>query len=67
MQAWEELYYEKLEAREEGLAEGRAEGLAEGRAEIINNMLKMEMPLDTIAKCVGLSVDEVLKIQEQLN
>ena len=33
MQAWEERIYDKMEAREEGLAEGRAEGLAEGRAE----------------------------------
>lgn len=33
MQAWEERYYDKQEAREEGLAEGRAEGLELGRAE----------------------------------
>ncbi len=33
MQAWEERYYDKQEAREEGLAEGRAEGRAEGHAE----------------------------------
>ena len=33
MQAWEERYYDKKEAREEGLAEGRAEGLAQGLAE----------------------------------
>lgn len=33
MQAWEERYYDKQEAREEGLAEGRTEGLAEGREE----------------------------------
>lgn len=33
MQAWEERYFEKEEARKEGLAEGRAEGKAEGRAE----------------------------------
>ena len=33
MQAWEERYYDKQEAREEGLAEGRKKGLAEGREE----------------------------------
>ena len=26
MQAWEERYYDRLEAREAGFAEGRAEG-----------------------------------------
>ncbi|HIR45278.1 MAG TPA: hypothetical protein IAC92_07985, partial [Candidatus Ventrisoma faecale] len=31
MQAWEEKMYERLEGREEGLAEGHASGLAEGR------------------------------------
>ncbi len=79
MQAWEEIYYEKLEAREEGLAEGRAEGLAEGLAEgraegraevcteVVGNMLKMEMPLDTIAKCVGKSIDEIKIIADKLN
>lgn len=33
MQKWEEMIYEKEEARAEGLAEGRAEGRAEGVAE----------------------------------
>ena len=33
MQAWEEKYYDKKEAREEGLKEGLAEGLALGRSE----------------------------------
>ena len=31
MQAWEESYYDKEEARQEGLEEGRHEGLEEGR------------------------------------
>ena len=33
MQAWEERYYDRLEAREQGHAEGHAEGRAEGHAE----------------------------------
>ena len=33
MQAWEERYYDRLEAREAGLAEGREAGHAEGRVE----------------------------------
>ena len=30
MQAWEERYYDRLEAREEGLTEGRTQGMEEG-------------------------------------
>ena len=33
MQLWEELAYERLEGREEGLKDGKAEGLQAGRAE----------------------------------
>ncbi len=33
MQLWEEMIYERQEARAEGLAEGRAEGRAEGNEE----------------------------------
>lgn len=33
MQAWEEKYYWKQEAREEGLKEGREEGLEKGLKE----------------------------------
>lgn len=33
MQAWEERYYDKLEAQEEGRAEGREQGIKEGRIE----------------------------------
>lgn len=40
MQAWEERYYDKQEAREEGLAEGRVEGRIEGRVEGRTNLLK---------------------------
>ena len=33
MQQWEEIYYEKKQAREEGFAEGRAAGFAAGHTE----------------------------------
>ena len=29
MQAWEERYYDRMEAREEGLTEGRTQGMEE--------------------------------------
>ena len=49
MQAWEERYYDKLEAREEGLAEGREEGIFK----VVENMLKNNLPMQTIIDCSG--------------
>ena len=66
MQAWEELYYEKLESREEGLAEGRVKGRNEVCNEIIGNMLKMKMPIETIAKCVGKTIEEIETMADRL-
>ena len=54
MQAWEEKYYDKLEAREEGLAEGRAEG--ELRVVIRMTCKKMRK---------GLSVQEITEDLEE--
>lgn len=54
MQAWEEKYYDKLEAREEGLAEGRAEG--ELRAVIRMTCRKMRK---------GLSAQEITEDLEE--
>ena len=51
------------EAREEGLAEGREEGREEGaRQNAMENAANLKaagVDIDTIAKCVGLSVEEV--------
>ena len=57
----------KWEGRIEGLAEGKAEGLAEGKAEGIAealrqtavNMKRMGIETTGIAKCTGLSVEEI--------
>ena len=50
----------------QGLAEGKAEGLKEGKAQtqiqIVKNMHSMDLPLEKITKCTGLSTDEVNKI-----
>ena len=62
------------EGREEGLAEGRAEGLAEGREEglaegreeekreIARNLKKNGLSADVIAKCTGLTLEEIAAI-----
>ena len=60
-----EFEYEETlkEYREEGLADGLAQGLEEGRAdssrEIAANMKKAGITPDIIAKCAGLSIDEI--------
>ena len=53
----------KWEGRIEGLAEGKAEGKAEGIAEALRqtavNMKRMGIETTGIAKCTGLSVEEI--------
>ena len=53
----------KWEGRIEGLAEGKAEGKAEGIAEALRqtavNMKRMGIETTGIAKCIGLSVEEI--------
>ena len=62
MQAWEERYYDKQEAREEGLAEGREEGLAEGREEGYRQKLT-ELIQKKLAK--GMSPDAIADLMEE--
>ena len=49
MQAWEERYYDKQEAREEGLAEGREEGYRQKLTELIRKKLVKGMSPEAIA------------------
>ena len=57
----------KWEGLEEGRAEGRAEGLAKGRAEgemnkglEIARQMKVEgLPVEMIARCIGLSIEQI--------
>jgi predicted transposase/invertase (TIGR01784 family) len=59
----------RREGRAEGLAEGIEKGLAEGRAEGIErmrrtviNMYGQHIPVETIAACTNLSIEEVESI-----
>ena len=49
MQAWEERYYDKQEAREEGLADGREEGYRQKLTELIRKKLVKGMSPEAIA------------------
>lgn len=50
----------------ENYDQGKVEGLKEGKAQtqiqIVKNMHSMDLPLEKITKCTGLSTDEVNKI-----
>ena len=50
-------------AREEGLAEGKAEGKAERDIAIAKNLLKLGLPLDSIAEATGLPLDQIEKLK----
>ncbi|MDO4323055.1 MAG: Rpn family recombination-promoting nuclease/putative transposase [Lachnospiraceae bacterium] len=54
MQAWEERYYDKLEAQEEGRAEGRAEGQKAGKEQIneLNRRLLEDNRIEDLKKAV---------------
>ena len=54
----------------EGISKGHATGLAEGKLEekknILNNLLKINMDLDTISKVTGLTKDEIKKLKKEI-
>ena len=61
--------YEKSICYREGLEEGRAEGRAEGAAEKAlldaRNLLAEGIPPETVARCIGLPVEEVKALQNK--
>ena len=61
----------KKNMREEGYEDGLADGLAQGSTqkaiEAAENLLKANIDSETIAKCIGLPLEQVLKIKEKLS
>ncbi|MDE6090716.1 MAG: hypothetical protein K2G41_08435 [Duncaniella sp.] len=53
---------ERAEGREEGRAEGRVEGRAEEKLSNARNLKKLGIPIDIIAKGVGLSESEIASL-----
>ena len=49
----------KVEGREEGRAEGKTEGINQRNIEIARNMLKDNIPVESISKYTSLSIDEI--------
>ena len=48
-----------FDARQAGLEEGLAEGERNAKLETARKLLEENIPIETIAKCTGLSLDEV--------
>ena len=54
-----EKRYAVEEAREEALAEGEAKGAAAKQLEIAREMLKENLPIETISRITGLTEEQV--------
>lgn len=60
---WERAMNEgMLKGISQGISEGISQGEEKNRAEVIKNMLSLGLPLEIIAKSVGISEEEVKKI-----
>ena len=66
-----DLEYEKNICYKEGLEEGRQEGREEGMAEkalsAAKNLLAEGIAPETVARCVGISLEEVKALRESLS
>ncbi|MDE5889448.1 MAG: hypothetical protein K2H10_00360, partial [Bacteroidales bacterium] len=50
--------------RQEGFLEGEAKGARETAMKTASRLLKEGIPAETVSKCTGLSIEEVLKLQD---
>ena len=62
---WERRKYQDF--RLEGFEEGESKGIQKTQKEIVLNMLKNNLDIETIMKYTGLTLEEVQKIQEEKN
>ena len=58
---------EKIEGEQIGLEKGEQIGLQKGKKEIVKNMLKANMTIEQISQMTGLSKDEILEIEKELD
>ncbi|MDD6625024.1 MAG: hypothetical protein PUE76_09535, partial [Bacteroides sp.] len=58
---YNQLEYAKKKGREEGLEKG----LKQGRREIAVNLLRINLPVQTICEATGLSAEEITKLQSE--
>ena len=62
---YNQLEYAKKKGREEGREEGLEKGLKQGRREIAVNLLRINLPVQTICEATGLSAEEITKLQSE--
>lgn len=62
LQAWEEKYFAKLEAREEGLEEGRAEGRLAAMKDLVAKKLAKGKSVEEIAEDLEETVEAVERL-----
>lgn len=66
LQAWEEKYFAKLEAREEGLEEGRAEGRLAAMKDLVAKKLAKGKSVEEIAEDLEETVEAVERLINEL-
>ncbi len=52
-------------AREDGRAEGMEEGAMDAKTQIARNLLRMGMPIQTVAEATGLSSSQIESLQKE--
>ena len=70
---YNQLEYAKKKGREEGREEGMQAGIEKGREEGIEkrsreiavNLLRINLPVQTICEATGLSAEEITKLQSE--
>ena len=62
---YNQLEYAKKKRREEGRMEGREEGIEKRSREIAVNLLRINLPVQTICEATGLSAEEITKLQSE--
>ena len=66
MQAWEERYYDRLEAREEGHAEGMREGIRDALRNLIQKKLAKGKSIEEIADILEEPIEVIKELVEEL-
>ena len=61
------LCHAREEGEQIGMEKGEQIGLQKGKKEIVKNMLKANMTIEQISQMTGLSKDEILKIEKELD
>ena len=61
------LCHAREEGEQIGLEKGEQIGLQKGKKEIVKNMLKANVAIEQISQMTGLSKDEILEIEKELN